>query len=275
LYSGNLKSLPSTIGKLHNLKVLYLSNNDIEKLPIEIKDLKALKTLIISGNELIEIDSTIEKLAEIEEIDLSDNLKLKTISENIGNLKKLNTINLSNTSITTLPISLSKATSIISIKLCKTLIPNSKELDSLFKNKLEWVWNCRDLESTIVDFNVKYGTITANFKAKGDTLIFTYTYFYDEPQVIDEEYRQIITFKIQKNSLQKNKKFIIPDSTIVLSASFFSIWNGFDYNSIKGQIEVIDILKKSYKLKVNLTAISGINEETRRELVNKTLNFIK
>lgn len=59
----------------------------------------------------------------------SGNINLKTIPESLGMLKMLTDIDLSNTQIKQLPKSIINLPKIERIKLCETLIDNTKEID--------------------------------------------------------------------------------------------------------------------------------------------------
>jgi len=275
IWSGDLTTLPKTIGKLQKLEELYLAGNELQKLPSDFFNLKALKFLDLSDNDLIELDSNISKLSILEDLDLSGNINLKTIPESLGMLKMLTEINLTNTQIKQLPKSLISLPKIERIKLCKTLIDNTDELDIQYKEKIDWEWRCRNLEMLLVNFEEKYGKETTKLTSKKDTLIFNYTYSYNEPGVIDEEYTKTITFKLLKNVIENKKILTIPDPDIEIDVTFFSVWYfDTDYKDLKGQIQIIEIEKNKIELSISLSGKFNGREESS-ELINKTLEYIK
>jgi Leucine-rich repeat (LRR) protein len=275
IWGGDLTSLPTDIGKLKKLEKLFLSGNELQNLPAELFNLKDLKFLNLSDNELVELDSNIYKLYSLEDLDLSGNINLKVIPESLGMLKMLSNIDLSNTQIKQLPKSLINLPKLERIKLCKTLIDNTKEIDAQYKDKIDWEWSCRDLERLLVNFEEKYGKETTKLISKKDTLIFNYTYSYNEPNVIDEEYTKTITIKILKSVIENKKTFTVPDPDISIAVTFFSIWYfETDYKDLQGQIQIIEIGKNKINLSISLTGKFNGREETR-ELINKTLEYDK
>lgn len=275
IWGGDLTSLPTSIGKLQKLEELYLTGNELQKLPSELFNLKTLKFLNLSDNDLIELDSNICKLSNLKDLDLSGNINLKTIPESLGRLKMLTDIDLSNTQIKQLPKSLIDLPKLDRIKLCKTLIDSTKEIDRQYKGKIDWEWSCRDLERLLVNFEEKYGKETTKLTSHKDTLIFNYTYSYNEPNVIDEEYTKTITIKLLKNVIENKKTFNIPDPTVVIAVTFFSVWY-FDtvYKDLHGQIQIIETGKNKIKLSISLTGKFNGRQETS-ELINKTLEYDK
>jgi len=275
IWGGDLTTLPTNIGKLQKLEKLYLAGNNLQKLPSELFNLKALKFLNLSDNDLVELDSNIFKLSNLEDLDLSGNVNLKSIPESLGMLKMLKDIDLSNTQIKQLPKSLINLPKIERIKLCKTLIDNTKEIDRQYKDKIDWEWSCRDLERLLVNFEEKYGKETTKLTSKKDTLVFDYTYSYNEPNVIDEEYTKTITIKLLKNVIEKKKTFIVPDPNVAIAVTFFSVWYfDTDYKDLQGQIQIIETEKNKIKLSISLTGKFNGREEAS-ELINKTLVYEK
>lgn len=69
-----LNSLPSTIGELENVEILYLSDHDIKTIPKEIGNLKKLKELSFAGCKLQKLPEEIFTLTNLKELILMDNL---------------------------------------------------------------------------------------------------------------------------------------------------------------------------------------------------------
>lgn len=68
-----LEELPVTIGRLQNLQVLNLCNNQLTSLPAELGLLKKLHTLNLGLNQLDALPTSIGTLKELRHIGLSDN----------------------------------------------------------------------------------------------------------------------------------------------------------------------------------------------------------
>lgn len=104
-------------------------------------------------------------------------------------------------------------------------------------------------------------------------MIFTYTYFYNEPYVIDEEYTKKIEIKIINKILEPNKIIHIPDPDVSINVSFFSIWDlDTSYGDFMGQIQILEMTKKHIKISILLNG-KYLNEEKRRDLLYKTLKL--
>ena len=83
----------ATICKLKNLKILNLSNQNINYLPIEFGNLISLKKLILNSNKLLELPSCIKKLEKLEFISIHEPY-IKSLPEEFGCLTNLNTISI-------------------------------------------------------------------------------------------------------------------------------------------------------------------------------------
>ncbi len=73
LNTRNLKSIPSSIGELVNLEILYLTEHTLSKVPKEIGNLKKLKELSLAGCQLKELPDEIFTLQNLDELLLFDN----------------------------------------------------------------------------------------------------------------------------------------------------------------------------------------------------------
>jgi leucine-rich repeat protein SHOC2 len=101
LNNCNITTLPESIGKLNNLKVLSLTNNKLTKLPDAICDLTSLRQLDLSENKLTSLPENIDQLTELKELFLANN-QLNSLPKNIGCLR-LWELNLRNNQLKTLP----------------------------------------------------------------------------------------------------------------------------------------------------------------------------
>lgn len=274
LWDNDLGELPAGIGNLQKLTILYAEGNSLKTLPVGLYSLSSLKQLELSNNDLTGLDSSIYKLSALEDLDLEGNVNLKRLPDSFEKLHKLKEVGLSNTHITHLPASLMNNASVKNITLCKTLIDHPGEIDRVLKDRIDWEWDCRDLERELVDFEKKYGTETTKMHSGKDTLRLDYTYSYNEPHVIDEEYWKTVSIKFLKSNVIKDKIFILPDSSITVTASTYSIWDNAEYTQLQGQINVIETGKGKIKIVITLTGVYG-NQGEREELLNKTLIYHK
>ena len=81
-----LPELPSEIGQLTKLEVLYLSRNRLTELPSEIGQLANLEVLFLSRNQLTELPAEIGQLTNLTGLDLSAN-QLTELSPEIRAMK--------------------------------------------------------------------------------------------------------------------------------------------------------------------------------------------
>ena len=88
---SDFAELPDSICLLDNLEELRLSRGILKKLPIEIGKLKNLKYLYLDDNELTELPESICELSNLELLNLRGN-KIKKLPKNIGNLKKITSL---------------------------------------------------------------------------------------------------------------------------------------------------------------------------------------
>ena len=130
IHLEGITNLSPEIGKLSELKILTLNDNDLRELPSELFDLTQLTILEIKNNELIEVPKQIGKLAKLRELDLRNNefrylpnsfvnLKslyklqlwgndLEYLPDRIGNLSSLKELYLRGNRLLTLPVSITR-----------------------------------------------------------------------------------------------------------------------------------------------------------------------
>lgn len=97
-----LDSLPPEIGKLTDLKTLYLFKNGLKTIPPEIGNLKNLERLVISSNKIVQIPSTIGQLTKLEYLSLQHD-QLISLPEEIGSLTNLKELYLDYNQLMALP----------------------------------------------------------------------------------------------------------------------------------------------------------------------------
>lgn len=135
-------TLPPEIGKLKNLEIFSASNCNIRELPKEFSQLKELKSINLNGNNFSTFPKELLQLIKLESLainfsfdllpdELCDLVHLKYLyfpcanitylPENIGNLKKLETLCIWGTKIRNLPNSCLELSSLKSLSLTKSL----------------------------------------------------------------------------------------------------------------------------------------------------------
>ena len=130
LGGNNLTSIPLVIGQLQNLQVLYLgksdiyeSYNQIKSIPTEIWRLKNLKDLDLSGNSLKSIGAEISELRNLEKLDLSYN-QLTSIPKEIWQLKNLKNLNLNNNNLNSIEAEISELKDLETLNLSYNQLTN-------------------------------------------------------------------------------------------------------------------------------------------------------
>eukprot|EP01133_Synstelium_polycarpum_P007235 gene7235-8411_t len=73
LAENELRALPSQVGQLKMLTKLYLDNNDFLEIPDQIGNLVELKELNLRSNQLVDLPSALSRLTKLAIIDLEDN----------------------------------------------------------------------------------------------------------------------------------------------------------------------------------------------------------
>lgn len=169
-----LTVLSPEIGKLSELRKLYLNDNDLLEIPVELFSLKKLVILEIKNNSLLSLPSGLEKLTNLIELDLRNNEldflppavgNLKTLKKlhlwgnrfqqlpsEIGKLISLQELYLSGNRLETLPLSITrlkvKYLDVINNKLCNTAKPVDKWLKK-FDHQYKSVQYCGDNRSVL------------------------------------------------------------------------------------------------------------------------------
>lgn len=147
--SSNQISCFAPLCKLPKLEVLHLNNNKINKIPTEIKQLKKLKRLYLSHNFLTKLNSSIGHLTELKQLLLARN-QLREINTAIGSLKKLEHLNLFHNSLNELPESIGKLERLKFLQLSKNSLKklpdsfrylNELSILELFSNQINSIGN--------------------------------------------------------------------------------------------------------------------------------------
>jgi tRNA A-37 threonylcarbamoyl transferase component Bud32 len=105
LRKAGLTRVPPAIGRLENLKRLYLEDNALTELPPSIGRLENLKKLVLFWNALTELPASLGRLKNLEKLDLDGN-DLTELPSWIGRLENLKKLWLWDNDLTELPSSL-------------------------------------------------------------------------------------------------------------------------------------------------------------------------
>jgi|GEM_PF-767935 len=112
----NLRTIPSALGFLKNLKTLKISNNQIKTLPESFGSLTALTRLDLQNNQLETLPESFGGLTALTHLDLSNN-KLKRLPESFGSLTALTRLDLQNNQLERLPDSFGRLTALTNLDL--------------------------------------------------------------------------------------------------------------------------------------------------------------
>ena len=82
---NQLTTLPAAIGQLQNLQILWLSYNQLTSLPAEIGQLQNLQKLLLGNNQLTTLPAAIGQLQNLEWLDLREN-PLRSLPESLKRL---------------------------------------------------------------------------------------------------------------------------------------------------------------------------------------------
>ncbi|WP_350286999.1 leucine-rich repeat domain-containing protein [uncultured Croceitalea sp.] len=107
LYPKKLKKIPSSIGRLTELRSLILHSSDLESIPDEIQVLAKLELLGLDDNNFTSFPFAVTKLAQLKHLSLKNNA-LKHIPEALDNLTDLESLHLEDNNIVSLPVEIRK-----------------------------------------------------------------------------------------------------------------------------------------------------------------------
>ncbi|XP_020261299.1 plant intracellular Ras-group-related LRR protein 5-like isoform X2 [Asparagus officinalis] len=134
--------LPLSLGKLHEVTELDLSENRIMALPSTISSLKLLRILDIHSNQLINLPESFGELSNLTDLDLHSN-RLKSLPASFGNLTNLANLDLSSNQLVVLPDTLGN------LKNLRRLNVETNELEELPYT----IGSCTSLIELRLDFN--------------------------------------------------------------------------------------------------------------------------
>lgn len=115
--SNNLiSSVPLSLAKFQDLKVLSFANNDIESFPLAVCALTQLESLHLNGNQLSAVPPQLERLQSLVEVRLDDN-ELSRFPTALTKLRKLRSLNLSFNDIDSIPADIRRLGSLVQLDL--------------------------------------------------------------------------------------------------------------------------------------------------------------
>lgn len=272
---GELNSIPNSIQNWKNIEHLYLAGNQFTQIPSFVYNFKNLEYLDLSNSNISFISDSIKHLQNLTDFELSGNIELTTLPKTICELYNLEELNVKNTMIASIPFCLSKNSKLKRIQLCKTLIMDEHKIETVFGNKIQWSWRCRYLQSKLIDFTEIYGQYDSKLTRIKDTVVLTSNYFYNEPNVIDEEFWEVISIKIQTiDSIETNKIYNINNPLFISETSSYSIWDWSNKhgNNLNGHILFKEISNEMIIAYLNLDLIKN-NKSSK--LINKLIEFKK
>jgi len=161
IVSSSLTDLNHDIGKLTELEVLTINDNELFVIPEEIYSLTKLKKLEIKSNSLQVLPEGISKMVSLEELDLRHN-GLTQLPADIAGLKSLKRLQLWGNRLTTLPHNIGDLYSLKELYLMNNRLRSlPKSITKLGLSYLDISFNyLRDSEASIdtwiKKFNKKY-----------------------------------------------------------------------------------------------------------------------
>jgi Leucine-rich repeat (LRR) protein len=262
LSNRELNTLPEEIALLENLEELDISYNEFEVFPPVIFKLKKLKVLYFHRNRLKIIPDEIKTIDLVEFIDLSFN-KIHTVSEKIGNLVNLEVLDLAGNKITHLPLSLIHLTRIKRLFLEENnfIFPPQQIVDRGLYSLMFYLAQYQS-KTTSSNIHVEKKDLTKSVK------VLLENYFQQFVEIVEKELNTKIEYKLQadikpleENELslgfrKKLKKFI---HTIPI------LYNSFN---IDNEMTLFTRKETEAQLKQNMELIDKLNLK-QKELLKK------
>lgn len=134
---STLHTLPDSFPFLHNLERVFLSENDFIEVPTILSKCRKLKMLSIKNGKL-ELFPEDSLPPSIEWLVLTDNPKLHTLPQSLGNLRHLRKLSLAGTGISELPESLSQCRNIEFLRISACQFHLKPPLWIFWLPKLAW-----------------------------------------------------------------------------------------------------------------------------------------
>ncbi|XP_023312117.1 protein lap4 [Anoplophora glabripennis] len=134
LDANHIRDLPKNFFRLHRLRKLGLSDNEIHRLPPDIQNFEHLVELDVSRNDIPDIPESIGQLRALRVADFSSN-PIPRLPPAFSQLKSLTILGLNDMSLTSLPADFGMLTSLTSLELRENLLkelpPSLAQLSNL------------------------------------------------------------------------------------------------------------------------------------------------
>ncbi|XP_045477554.1 protein lap4 isoform X14 [Harmonia axyridis] len=121
LDANHIRDLPKNFFRLHRLRKLGLSDNEINNLPPDIQNFENLVELDVSRNDIQDIPESIGSLRALQMADFSSN-PIARLPPAFSKLKSLSVLGLNDMSLTSLPSDFGTLTSLTSLELRENLL---------------------------------------------------------------------------------------------------------------------------------------------------------
>ena len=260
----NLTNLPSSIGKLKQLRILDLEDNRLNSLPSSIGNLKNLIYIGLEGNRLNSLPESIFKLKKLQELRLSQNY-LESVPRQIGNLKNLTNLGLAGNKLTSIPKEIGKL----------------KKLDVLFLgfNKLtslpDEIGRLPNLRSIYIHSNPNLRIIPKSLRRSGLSITkSSWTRFENMPLRPVQVQRRNVPLNTNRNDPISGYIFRVGNNALNLGYNKYltekSLLNWIKTKNENTNITTINTL---YSLSPNTNIV--VNPFTRQPLFRRNLNFVK
>lgn len=152
LSKNNLQALPSAIGQLKKLEYLNLWSNSLLTLPEEVGQLKALIEIDLEDNYFAEIPKSLFQLTQLRILDIEHN-GLTGLSNDIQALKNLKELDLSRNRITQIPPIISELSALRILNLKSNLLEKLPGTIALL-SQLIWL----NVKGNFLDTNLEEAT---------------------------------------------------------------------------------------------------------------------
>ncbi|KAK2191970.1 hypothetical protein NP493_41g00023 [Ridgeia piscesae] len=135
LRQNNVDRLPESLARTNALCVLDLRLNNLQNFPEHVCSIRSLKQLFLSGNEICEIPEAVGDLSHLEVLRIANN-RLFRLPDSIGNLRRLHTLSLRKNQLHKLP----RVVSGLSRLGAPRTDPDGQALDGLFLADNPWIY---------------------------------------------------------------------------------------------------------------------------------------
>jgi Leucine-rich repeat (LRR) protein len=138
LNNNGLITLPSCLGALPSLEILFLSENNFDAIPECIGNMRKLRMLSLRGNRLTELSTSNLPSQTLIWLILTNN-RICNIDPNVRELKLVRKLMLSHNKLTSIPKELGECKNLELIRLANNEIDSPLPIEFLTLQKLAWI----------------------------------------------------------------------------------------------------------------------------------------